>query len=64
MFVDGTITAGCPTTVLFLVLEVSPLINGTTWERGFPLVVEDMGESEVDLGFGTEGLGMDIWPRS
>ena len=64
MFVDGTRFVGCPTTGFFLGLEVAPLINETTWDRGFPPVVEDMGEPQEDPGFGTKGVGMEGRPRS
>ena len=36
VFVDGTITIGCPTTLFFLVLETYPLSNETTWDGGSP----------------------------
>ena len=59
MFVEGTMIVSCPIVGFFFVLELNPLIIETTWPGSFPPVVEDTGETEAELGFGTEGAGLE-----
>ena len=59
VFMGGTRTTDCPTVGVCLVLEVTPLTTDATSARGCPPSVEDTGEPEVDLGFGTVVIGLE-----
>ena len=63
VFVEETMTADYPTIGVYLVLKVIPLTTDATWAGGFPLVVEDMGELEVDPWFEIVVIGRDVFPR-